>query len=48
MMSWSSGLPPEEIDLLEAVVRRDMENVMELKVALGVKTRRGRNRDEAH
>jgi len=40
--------PPEEIDLLEAVVRREMENVMELKVALEVKARSGRNRDEAH
>jgi len=36
------GLTPGELHM------REIENVMELKVALGVKARRGRNWDEAH
>jgi len=36
------GLTPGELHM------REIENVMELKVALEVKARRGRNWDEAH
>jgi DNA polymerase-1 len=40
--------PSEEIDALEAAVRKEMEGVMELKVPLVVDMHRGRNWDEAH